>query len=64
MWSIMCISAFLEQIFRIARQNWSFIMDYRHQQDTAVQAKLLGENMQLSIISMDLLNWLCYFLEV
>lgn len=39
-------------------------MDYRHQQDTAVQAKLLGENMQLSIISMDLLNWLCYFLEV
>lgn len=64
MWSIMCISAFLEQIFRITRQNWSFIMDYSPQQDTAVQAKLLGENMQLSIISMDLLNWLCYFLEV
>lgn len=42
MWSIMDIfrPTFLEQIFRITRQNWSFIMDCRLQQDTAVQTIL------------------------
>lgn len=42
MWSIICIfrPVFLEKIFKIARQTWSFILDFRLQQDTVVQINL------------------------
>lgn len=55
MWSITCVFrlALLEQIFRVIRENWSFIMACRPQQAIAVQTFFFFKKSVLNAIFLE-----------